>query len=151
MKDRLLPAIVAGETRLTFAHEEPGSWQNPAYVTARAQAFDGGYTLDGTKANAAFAETADHIVVTARSAGEALEREGVSVFVVPRDAEGLSVTPYRTQDGGRAGEVVLSGVQVDADALLGRGGARAVAHRSSARCRLCRGLCRGGRRHVGDP
>ena len=91
-------------------------------MTTQANGDGEGYVIDGVKANVAYAGAADHIVVTARTSGDALDRDGISVFVVPAGAEGVSITNYVTQDGGRAGDVSLSGVAVGKDALLGAEG-----------------------------
>lgn len=121
-KHALLPAVMAGDLKLAFAHEEPGSRHDPSYVTASATSTGDGYVLSGTKANVAFVSVADHIVVSARTSGAADDREGISLFLVPRTADGVAITPYVTQDGGRAGDVSLSDVSVGKDALLGAQG-----------------------------
>src|SRR5690606_23171214 len=63
---------------------------------------------------------ADHLVVSARTSGSRREREGVSLFVVPKDAKGLGIRSVPTMDGGRAAHVTLDGVEA---MLLGEEGA----------------------------
>jgi alkylation response protein AidB-like acyl-CoA dehydrogenase len=58
-------------------------------------------------------------VVSARTAGATTEATGISLFAVPAGAKGVSMTPYRTIDNQRAGDVRLENVQVRADALIG--------------------------------
>ena len=53
------------------------------------------------------APTADRFIVSARTAGGARDAEGITLFLVDRDAPGLSVRGYPTADGLRAGEVTL--------------------------------------------
>ena len=55
------------------------------------------------------APTADRFVVSARTAGGSRDADGITLFLVDRDAPGLSVRGYPTADGLRAGEVTLDG------------------------------------------
>jgi len=68
------------------------------------------------------AGAADHLLVSARTAGEPADRAGISLFLVPRDARGLSLTPYPLLGGERGAEVVLAEVALPADAILGEPG-----------------------------
>ena len=119
----LLAELIAGRAQYAFAHGEAGARYAAGHVATRAQADGGGWLLSGHKAVVYNAPAADAFVVSARSAGDARDAHGVSLFVVAKDAAGLGVRPYRTIDGLRAGEVVLDGVRVGADALLGEAGA----------------------------
>ena len=121
-RSRLLGGVIAGDTHLAFAHGEPGGRYTPSHVAARAEARGGGYTLTGAKSVVYNAAAADHIVVSARTAGETTDEAGISLFLVPRGADGLTLRPYRTIDGLRAAEVALDGVSVGDDALLGAEG-----------------------------
>ncbi len=118
----LLGGVIAGETQLAFAHVEPASRFTLSHVETRAEAAGDGYRLDGAKAVVFNAAAADQIVVSARTAGTLTEADGISLFVVPANADGITLRPYRTVDGLRAAEVALKGVQLGADALLGEAG-----------------------------
>ncbi len=118
----LFPGLVSGEQLLAFAHAEAGARSNPARVAASARRTEHGWQLDGAKTMVHGAPDADWIIVSARTAGSQDEREGLSLFLVPRDAAGLAITPYRTVDGLSAGEIALSGVQLPHEALLGEEG-----------------------------
>jgi len=66
------------------------------------------------------APSADYFLVSARSgAGDARE---ISVFLVGREAQGVSLLAYPTQSGGRAGDLRLDDVWVGPDALIGAPG-----------------------------
>jgi alkylation response protein AidB-like acyl-CoA dehydrogenase len=114
--------IIAGSCIAAFAHEEPDSFYDPARVGTRARRQGDGWVLDGTKAVVAQAESADLLLVSARSAGGVDDAAGISLFIVPARAAGVSMRGYPLIDGGRAAEVTLKGVAVGADALLGREG-----------------------------
>lgn len=115
----LLGPLIAGESQLAFAHVEGGARYTLSHVETRAEASDGGYRLDGAKAVVFNATAADQLVVSARTAGATTDRDGISLFVVPANADGITLRSYRTIDGLRAAEVALDGVHVGADALLG--------------------------------
>ena len=119
----LLGGVIAGETQLAFAHVEPASRFTLSHVETRAEAAGDGYRLDGAKAVVFNAAAADQIVVSARTAGTLTEADGISLFVVPANADGITLRPYRTVDGLRAAEVALKGVQKSLRRrAVGRGG-----------------------------
>jgi alkylation response protein AidB-like acyl-CoA dehydrogenase len=78
--------------------------------------------LSGAKAVVQHGENASLFLVSARTAGADDEEEGVTLFLVPRDAAGVGVRGYRKIDGGRAAEVTFDNVSLDDGALLGLSG-----------------------------
>jgi alkylation response protein AidB-like acyl-CoA dehydrogenase len=116
----LISRLIEGGVIAAFAHDEPGSHYELARVSTRAQrAADGEWTLNGAKGIVQQGEAADVFLVSARTRGPEDAEDGISLFLVPRDAAGVSVRGYRTIEGGRAAEVVLNDVRVPGDALLG--------------------------------
>jgi alkylation response protein AidB-like acyl-CoA dehydrogenase len=75
--------------------------------------------LNGQKAVAIAAPWADTLIVTARTAGGQRDEKGVSVFLVDKNAKGVSTRDYPIWDGGRASEVTFENVEVPADRLIG--------------------------------
>ena len=75
--------------------------------------------MNGHKSVVLNGPAADFFVVTARTSGGQRDQEGVSLFVVPADAEGVSRRDYPTVDAFRASEVSFDNVRLAADALLG--------------------------------
>lgn len=122
-KQALLPVLCEGKLRLAFAFAEPGARYDAADVSTKALKSGGGWSLSGRKAVVLGAPVADSIVVVARTAGAQRDRSGLSLFLVPASAKGLSRRDYRTVDGLAASDLVLDGVQLSADALLGTEGA----------------------------
>ena len=114
-----VPAIVSGERLLAFAHSEAQSRFDLAHVTARAAKRGGGWMLDGAKTLVLDGDSADFLIVSARTAGEANDRDGIGLFLVDARAPGVSRRGYAMQDGRRAAEVTLEGVEVGADAVVG--------------------------------
>jgi len=115
----LIPQIAAGELRLAFAHTERQSRYDLFDVAATAKRDGAGFVLDGEKGVAIHGDSADRLVVTARTAGDRRDRNGIGVFLVDADAPGVSRRGYPTQDGQRAAEVSLSSVRVGPDAVIG--------------------------------
>jgi len=118
-KSALLPGVGEGSLLLALAYAEPRSRFDLATVETKADKDGGGYRLSGHKAMVLDGGTADKLIVSARTAGGTREAEGVTLFLVDRTAAGLSLRPYRTQDGLRAAEVLLDRVAVSADDVVG--------------------------------
>ncbi len=119
----LLERVAGGDVKLACALGERQSRHDAFDIATRAEAVDGGYRLHGEKRVVLHGADADALIVSARSAGSGGDgqgMDGVSLFVVPRDSAGLRITGYRTLDGLRAASVVLDGVVVGPDAVIGR-------------------------------
>ncbi|MBB4210542.1 alkylation response protein AidB-like acyl-CoA dehydrogenase [Rhodothalassium salexigens DSM 2132] len=137
----LLPAIATGELKAAFAHAEAAARYSPAFTACEARpAEGGGYVLTGAKSVVLGAPLADRLVVLARTGRKPGTAQGLSLFLVDPAADGVVVRGYPTTDGQRAGDVLLDGVRVGADAMLGpRGQGLAVAERvlDAATAMLC--------------
>jgi alkylation response protein AidB-like acyl-CoA dehydrogenase len=118
----VLEDVVAGSKLLALAHGEPRGRYDPSLVEARASKVGDGWRIDGMKSVALNADSADMLVVSARTGGETWDEDGISLFLVPTDADGVSLRGYPTIDGLHAAEVTFSGMAVGADALLGEEG-----------------------------
>jgi alkylation response protein AidB-like acyl-CoA dehydrogenase len=110
--------VVAGDTRMAFAHEEPASRYALAHVETRAQSSGDGWSLSGSKAVVLGADACTHSLVSARVSGGATEAAGIALFIVALDAPGVTVRAYPLIDGGRAAELDLRDVRLGADALV---------------------------------
>jgi pimeloyl-CoA dehydrogenase small subunit len=119
---RILPALVEGKHTLAFAHTEAGARYDLRQVGLRARRAGEGWVLDGDKRVVLHGGRADTLVVSARTAGGETDAAGITLFLVPRRAAGVSVKESRTLDNLRAADVHFTAVGVDADALLGREG-----------------------------
>lgn len=118
-----LESLMAGKAVAAFAHAEPDTHYETTLVRTRAEPADGGWILNGVKAVVEGGEFADFFVVSARCSGHDGDADGIALFVVPGDAAGLQRRSYPLIDGGRAADVTLDNVRLDADALLGAAGA----------------------------
>ena len=120
-KERLA-ALADGSLIAGLAHDEPDAYYALAHVGTRAVRDGDGWVLDGVKSAVPQGEAAGLFVVSARTAGAVDDEAGISLFLVPADAAGLTVRGTPTIDGGRVAELALDGVRVDAGALLGAEG-----------------------------
>jgi alkylation response protein AidB-like acyl-CoA dehydrogenase len=115
-----LPRIAAGEVKASLAVTEPNARWDAAGITATARESRGGFALSGTKMFVPDAHLADVLVVAARSRDGSTMEDGVSLFLVPKDAAGLGIRRLPSVDETRKlCEVKLDNVAVPGSALLG--------------------------------
>ena len=114
-----LAGIISGEQIFAFAYAEPRGRYNLADLETTATKDGAGFKINGHKAVVIGAPWATHFVVTARTSGARRDAKGVTVFVVAKDAKGVSTRDYPTVDGRRASEVYFEDVSVGADAVIG--------------------------------
>jgi alkylation response protein AidB-like acyl-CoA dehydrogenase len=120
LAQHLLPGIASGAVIVVPALHEPASEHVEGDVQTSAVAAGGAFQLSGTKLFVPHADLAEHLIVSARTAQWGGPYAGISLFVVPRDAEGLTMTPLHTIDATwRLFEVKLDKVHVAPTALLG--------------------------------
>jgi alkylation response protein AidB-like acyl-CoA dehydrogenase len=114
-----LPKIADGSALVVPALQERAARYRVDQVATRAEPAGAGWVLDGAKSVVPAGDEADAFVVPAHSGS------GIHLFLVPRDAAGLALRGYPTQDGARAAELTLAGtpatlVARDGAALLER-------------------------------
>ena len=109
MQAELLGQVAAGELLLAFAHVERQSRHELHNVSTIARPDGGRWRLEGEKGVVLHGDTANKLLVTARTAGGTRDRAGIGLFLVDVPSEGVSVRGYPTQDGLRAAEVSLAG------------------------------------------
>ena len=121
-KQAWLPGIAAGEKIVAVAYQEARSRYDLHRVAARAEKRDETWVLSGEKIQVLDGRHADLLIVSARTAGDPDDRDGLSLFLVAPAAPGLSVTPQTRVDGRAAALVHLDEVEVGSDAILGPAG-----------------------------
>lgn len=117
-KAEWLPRIAAGEAITAIAVDE-GRKHNPSRVAVSAERAGNGFRLNGRKSFVAEGHVADMLIVSARTAGSEAEAEGITLFLVPREAAGVTVERTDMVDSRNSARVVLDNVEVTADAVLG--------------------------------
>lgn len=118
-KAEIIPAIAEGRMKLAFAYAESQSRYDLFHVSTRAEKSAGGWILNGAKGRVLHGDSADRIIVSARTAGATGDRNGIGLFIVEANAPGVTRRGYPTQDGLRAAEVTLVDVRVDPGNVIG--------------------------------
>ncbi|UWR14837.1 acyl-CoA dehydrogenase family protein [Sulfitobacter sp. M368] len=114
--------LIGGGLHMALAHGEPSSRYDLNRVQTTAKTDGDAIVLNGHKAVVVNAEAADYLVVSARESGAVDDEAGISLFLVPSDAKGLTIQGYALLAGGRAAEVMLDNVQLTAADRLGEAG-----------------------------
>jgi alkylation response protein AidB-like acyl-CoA dehydrogenase len=115
-KIQYLSAIAEGKQIFTVAVSEKSGKYTPDSIHTKAAGQGGDYILKGSKLFVPDAQSADYIIFAARTSDS---KEGITLFVVPADAPGLTINPLQTIAGDKQAEVVLDNVKVSADNILG--------------------------------
>ena len=117
---RWIPGVARGETVAGFALTEPNAGTDAAALSLTAEKVDGGYRLSGTKKWISNAPEADVYSLFARTSEDGAR--GVTAFIVPGAAEGLSGKALDLLSPHAIGTLELDGVFVDDDQVLGEVG-----------------------------
>jgi len=115
--DRWFPGIVSGETVAALAIDENAKHRDR--VELRAERLGNGFRLSGEKRFVVHGHVADVLLVAARTAGSPDDRDGLTLFAVPRDTPDLATRPERLADSSIAAHATFADVQVNADAVIG--------------------------------
>lgn len=126
-QQRWLPGLASGQQQMALAVYEAGARYDWQRTETRAVPSGAGWVLDGRKTLVLQGESADMLLVVARTAGAVAERAGLSVFAVDASAPGVSVQGFDTLDNRRAAHVTFKAVALGADRLLGQAGEAAEA------------------------
>ena len=121
-KSSFIPEIIDGSKLWALAFAEPQGRFNLADLTTTATASNGSYLLSGHKSVVINGPNANFFIVSVRTSGEQRDETGVSLFIIPSDAKGLSRRDYPTVDGQRASELILDNVELDEASRLGEEG-----------------------------
>jgi alkylation response protein AidB-like acyl-CoA dehydrogenase len=117
-KEQLLPAIARGDLIVSLAILEPDGSFGPGGITCSAAREGDNYRISGTKLLVAYAPSAQSFLCVARTGG--LRRaDGISLFLIDAQAEGVSATPLRNMAGNPLYAVTFDGVLTPKDTLVG--------------------------------
>lgn len=117
-KAEWLPKIASGEVTVAVAVDE-GTHHAPLNIATEAERNGQGYTLNGAKRFVTDGHHADVFIIAARTFGEAGQAHGISLFLVPNDADGLGVQALATVDSHGAAHLTLEDVAVGEDQVVG--------------------------------
>jgi alkylation response protein AidB-like acyl-CoA dehydrogenase len=124
-KAHYLPRIAAGEIHFSIGYSEPEAGTDLAALRTRAVRVKGDgeaggeYVINGQKMWTSLIQYADYVWLACRTDPEAPRHKGLSILIVPADAEGFSWTPVHTMAGPTTSATYYSDVHVPASALVG--------------------------------
>ncbi len=118
-KERFLPRIAAGELHFSIGYSEPEAGTDLASLRTRAVADGDEYVINGQKMWTSLIQYADFVWLACRTDPDAPRHKGLSIIIVPTDAEGFSWTPVRTVAGPGTSATYYSDVRVPAGNLVG--------------------------------
>jgi alkylation response protein AidB-like acyl-CoA dehydrogenase len=120
-KAKTLAGIISGDVIASWAFAEAAPDQGLGTITTSATKSGSGYVLSGVKQPVEAGGQADVLLVTAK------DGDGITQFLVPTDAPGVTITPMRTIElTNRFASVKLDNVEVPADAVVGTAGGAAA-------------------------
>jgi len=117
-KSEWLPKIADGSVVGALAVDE-GAHHAPDKVALAATKSGAGYSLSGAKSFVIEGLAANLLVVSARTSGQSGDKDGITLFLVPADAKGVSRKRLALADSRGAANITFDKVEVGADAVLG--------------------------------
>jgi len=117
-KKSLLPQLAEGSLLMTLALDETAHF-NPNNIATSAEKNGAGYRINGDKVFVLDGHIADTLIVAARTSGNTLDRDGITLFLVDRNAAGVTVTRTNMVDSRNAAKINFSDVDVSDSAVLG--------------------------------
>lgn len=129
-KDRYLTDILAGRCHFSIGYTEPNAGTDLASLQTRAERDGDEWVINGQKVFTSLASFADCIWLAARTDPDAKKHKGISIFIVPTDAEGVQITPIHTLGGHDTFATYYENVRLPASALVGElnGGWKLITH-----------------------
>jgi acyl-CoA dehydrogenase len=118
-KEQWLGGIIEGEQVLTVAYQEKGSRYDLTRCATTAKKTSDGYRLNGEKTQVLDGYGADAIIASARTSGQDGDEEGVTLFLVPKDTKGMTVTRQHRVDSRNTALVQLKDVDVPEAGVVG--------------------------------
>jgi alkylation response protein AidB-like acyl-CoA dehydrogenase len=117
-KSEYLPKISDGALLAALAVDE-GAKHRPLQTKMLAVRSGNGFKLNGAKAFVVDGHTADLLIVAARTAGAAGDRDGLTLFLVDPKAKGIATERTAMVDSHNAARILFDNVEVNADGVLG--------------------------------
>jgi len=114
--------VIEGKLVLAFAHGEQQARYDLSDVLTTATRKGSGWVIEGAKSVVVHGDSADKLIVSARISGDRGDTDGIGLFFVDANANGVARRAYRLRDGMGGAEISLSGVEVGGDAVIGEPG-----------------------------
>jgi hypothetical protein len=121
-KQRYLPGMLKGEIHFAGGYTEPNAGSDLASLRTRAVRDGDDYVINGEKIFTTAAHYATHIWLAARTGEQEDRHRAISLFIVPVNADGVTIRPLETQAGWRTNQVFFDGVRIPAANMVGEQG-----------------------------
>jgi acyl-CoA dehydrogenase len=118
-KAYFLPRISAGELHFSIGYSEPEAGTDLASLRTSAVRDGDEWVINGQKMWTSLIAYADYVWLAVRTAPDTKNHKGISILIVPTDAEGFSYTPVHTMAGPDTSATYYQDVRVPASALVG--------------------------------
>ncbi len=128
LKADVLPKIAAGEAICSLGYSEPGCGSDVFAAQTKATPDGEGWRIDGSKMFTSGANIAQYVLMLTRTNPDVPKHKGLTMFVVPLDAEGIEVQAVHTFQDERTNITYYDGVKVKDSYRLGEvdGGVRVM-------------------------
>lgn len=118
-KQAWLPGVATGEKILALAYQEARSRYDLNRVSTQATAEGDAWRLSGEKIQVLDGQSADALIVSARTTGKDGDQDGVTLFLLAPDTPGVAIIPQTRVDNRAAALVTLDGVKIGAESVVG--------------------------------
>jgi 3-oxochol-4-en-24-oyl-CoA dehydrogenase len=119
LKQEVLPQIMSGEVICSLGYSEPGSGSDVFAAQCRATPDGNGWRIDGTKMFTSGANLSSYVLMLCRTNTEVAKHKGLTMFIVPLKAEGVTVQPVYTFQDERTNITFYDGVKIPDSWRLG--------------------------------
>ncbi|HMO67212.1 MAG TPA: acyl-CoA dehydrogenase family protein [Novosphingobium sp.] len=128
LKREVLPRIRQGDAICSLGFSEPGSGSDVFAAQCKATPEGNGWRIDGTKMFTSGANLADYVLMLCRTDPDAPKHKGLTMFIVPLKADGVTIQPVHTFQDERTNITFYDGVRIPDSWRLGEvnGGVRTM-------------------------
>jgi 3-oxochol-4-en-24-oyl-CoA dehydrogenase len=119
LKAEVLPKLMQGDAICSLGYSEPESGSDVFAAQCKATPDGNGWRIDGTKMFTSGANLSSYVLMLCRTNSEVAKHKGLTMFIVPLKAEGVTVQPVYTFQEERTNITFYDGVKIPDSWRLG--------------------------------
>ena len=119
LKRDVLAKVIAGDAICSLGYSEPGAGSDVFAAQCKATPDGNGWRIDGTKMFTSGANLTDYVLMLTRTNPDAAKHKGLTMFIVPLKAEGVTIQPVYTFQDERTNITFYDGVKIPDSYRLG--------------------------------